>query len=209
MPGPLALALTGLGIARTGAQIQSAARRGRHQPALWGARPGARGVIAGGVGRTRIGRPAFSDELTEAAEAEREAAAMQINRELATALMRADLEYGAAGTFESGARLERRDEMRQAAMRDLATAFSGIELERAGIAQRAETTERGFELQEAQLRMQGEAAKSQMYGQMAAASVPILMEYVVPFIMNQFGGEATPELPQLDIGWEATPRRWE
>jgi len=152
-----------------------------------------------------IGRPALGDELNEAAEAEYGAAATRMRRELAAALMSADLQYGAAGTFESGARLQRREEMQQAGMRDLATAFAGIELERAGLAQRGVEAERGFQLQEAQLRMQGEAAKSQMYGQVAASSVPIIMEYIIPFIISQFGGGEATGLPQLDVGWEPGP----
>lgn len=189
---PLTLALTLAGLARTGAGIQSSARRTAHPPAAWGRRPGARGVIAGGVGRTKIGRPAMGDELTEAAEAEREAAATRINRELTSALMRTDLEYGALGTFESGARMEAREEQRQAAIRDLGASFAGIELERLGIEQRGEAAERSIALQEAQLKMQADAARSQMYGQMAAASVPLLMEYVVPFVMDRFGGGEAP-----------------
>jgi hypothetical protein len=148
----------------------------------------------------------MGDELTEAAEAEREAAAARINRELSAALMRTDLEYGAAGTFESGARIERGEEMREAAMRDLGQAFAGIELERLGIAQRGEAAERSLALQEAQIRMQGEAARAQMYGQMAQASVPLLMEYVVPFVMDQFGGGeavAPGGSPGLTSQWES------
>jgi len=148
-------------------------------------------------------RPAASTELNLAAAAEREAAERRIRARLGEALTRADIEYGQLGAYTSGARLTTRDKLRQAALRDLSTAFAGIELERAGIRQQAEAAERTAKLKEAEMAMQASAAKAQMFGQMAAASVPLMMEYVIPFIISKWGGgEAPGASPGLTSAWE-------
>lgn len=156
-----------------------------------------------------IGRRPLSADLNEqldrATAAELSANRAIIERQLAGALRRTDLQYGQHGIFRSGGRLAARGELEQAAMRDLATATAGTQLERLGIAEQARQFDVAQSFREAQLQAQTEAQETAMYAGMLQSITPVLIEQLLPRMIGMFnqGPTLTPSGAGTTSMWQS------
>lgn len=134
--------------------------------------------------RAEFGRASLAGEFQTAAESQMIAERQEIQRALASALRRVDIGYGQGGTYGFGARATRREELEEAAGRDLSSALARTGLQRLGIQQQAIATERTAALQQAQLQMAADSAKAQQYSSIGQSLAPIIMTW----LMNREGG---------------------
>ena len=121
------------------------------------------GLIPSAGPAADVGRPALGADLTAAAEGVMAARERDINRQLAQAMRRMDIQYGASGVYRSGERLAMGRQFEQAAIRDIEAERQRVGLQQAGLEQQARLGERQLSLQEAALKMQAQQAKAPLY----------------------------------------------
>lgn len=156
------------------------------------------------IGRRPISAD-LNEQLNQATAAELSANQAIIERQLSGALRRTDLQYGQHGIYRSGGRLAARGDLESAAMRDLATATAGTQLERLGIAEQARQFDVAQDFREAQLKAQADAAETAMYAGILKDLTPVFIEELLPRIMGLFdsGPTLTPSKAGTTSVWQS------
>lgn len=131
--------------------------------------------------------------ITAAAMSEMNAADVLMRRNIAVGTQDIRNRFGAAGTFQSGARGQAEDRFREQSLRNLSGAFAGIELEAIRAHQGAEANALAINMQQAQLSWQKQQQENAM--------ISSIIEVGLPFILDSKGaGSNAPALnPMKDM----------
>lgn len=146
------------------------------------------------VEQQTVGRQPIGQLAQQASEETMNAVRADVSRQLVQALGRSDIAFAQRGMFRSGSALEARQELEQAAARDIAAESARASLQRLGLVTQ-------YDLAQQQLEAQKQTGEAGMYGQIFQSLAPLILTYLFPQAAPAAGNDLlTAQLLQAMMG---------
>ena len=146
------------------------------------------------VEQQTVGRQPIGQLAQQASEETMNAVRADVSRQLVQALGRSDIGFAQRGMLRSGTALEARQELEQAASRDIAAESARASLQRLGLVTQ-------YDLAQQQLEAQKQTGEAGMYGQIFESIAPLILTYLFPQAAPVAGSDLlTAQLLQAMLG---------